>query len=325
MEEYRQGLKDTNDALEQLNKDQMSRIKTQFDAAISAVNTEFSKLNETLDDQKTAISNYYDLESKITDLKAEKSKEYDAELRRDYDKQIEFLTAQKELYKHEGDPRVQAELMRTINESIKSFDLMIAKDILEKKRNQKINRIFNQDTQTFDWVEDFDAIAEAEKNLIDAEKDLKLLELTNKQERYALRKEDLEKALNKPQRDAYYEAALNFFGSNFVKSLSNDNAFKQNILSVATVGAEKTYEIPDALKLNDYEKTLFGVDIFNQLDKDYTSKTKRLLKQTTYSENTDYAKEMLSAKTSEEFLQYAIPRLAKSLAKGTNTGIFLQD
>ena len=212
MEEYRQGLKDTNDALEQLNKDQMSRIKTQFDAAISAVNTEFSKLNETLDDQKTAISNYYDLESKVTGLKAEKSKEYDAELRRDYDKQIEFLTAQKELYKHEGDPRVQAELMRTINESIKSFDLMIAKDILEKKRNQKVNRIFNQDTQTFDWVEDFDAIAEAEKNLIDAEKDLKLLELTNKQERYALRKEDLEKALNKPQRDAYYEAALNFFG-----------------------------------------------------------------------------------------------------------------
>lgn len=325
MEEYQQGLKDTNDALEQLNKEQKSRIKTQFDAAISAVNTEFSKLNETLDDQKTAIDNYYDLESKITDLKAEKSKEYDAELRRNYDKQIEFLTAQKELYKNEGDPKVQAELMRTINESIKSFDLMIAKDILEKKRNQKINRIFNQDTQTFDWVEDFDAIAEAEKNLFDAEKDLKLLKLTNEQERYTLKKKDLEDALNKPQRDKYYEAAIQFFGSDFVQSLSNNKLFKKNILSVATVGAEKTYEVPDELKLNDYEKTLFGVDIFNQLDKDYTKDTRKLLEGVFYSKNTDYANEMLNATSKEDFLKSAKQRLAKSLDMGSNQGKFLQD
>lgn len=325
MEEYRQGLKDTNDALEQLNKEQKSRIKTQFDAAISAVNTEFSKLKETLDDQKTAIDNYYDLESKITELKAEKSKEYDAELRRNYDKQIEFLTAQKELYKNEGDPKVQAELMRTINESIKSFDLMIAKDILEKKRNQKVNRIFNQDTQTFDWVEDFDAVAEAEKNVLSAEKDLKLLKLTNEQERYNLRKEDLEDALNKPQRDAYYEAALQFFGSDFVRSLSSDSAFEKNVLNVATVGAEKTYEVPDELKLNDNEKLLFGTNIFNQLDKDYTEDTRKLLAGVFYSKNTDYAKEMLNATSKEDFLKSAKQRLAKSLDMGSNQGKFLQD
>ena len=325
MEEYQQELKDTNDAFEQLNKEQRSRIKTQFDAAISAVNTEFSKLKETLDDQKTAIDNYYDLESKITELKAEKSKEYDAELRRNYDKQIEFLMAQKELYKNEGDPKVQAELMRTINESIKSFDLMIAKDILEKKRNQKVNRIFNQDTQTFDWVEDFDAIADAEKNLLDAEKDLKLLKLTNEQEQLNLRKQDLEDALNKPQQDKYYEAALQFFGSDFVKSLSNNDAFKKNILSVATVGAKKTYEVPDELKLNDNEKLLFGTNIFNQLDKDYTKDTRKLLKGVFYSKNTDYANEMLHATSKEDFLKFAKQRLAKSIDMGSNQGIYLQD
>lgn len=324
IEEYTQGVKEQTDNLKALNDAQRSRIQTQFDAAISAVNDAFDDVKEALNDQKTAITNYYDLENKLSELQASKSKEYDATLRNNYDKQIEYIKQQKEIYKNQSDPRVQAEMMRNINVSLKSFDLMIAQDILEKKRNQKVNRIFNQDTQTFDWVEDFDAISEAEQLVSNTEKELKLLEISNEQERYDLRKKDLTEALEANQKAEYYEQGKRFFG-NFEEGLKNDETF-QELLTTAQHINDKIYEPKKELQLNDQEKNLTGTDIVDKGMKDYTHESVTGgNEKVRYSANTDYAAEMLKEKDIYKFMTLAAQRLQKSIDQGDNAGISLKD
>lgn len=324
IEEYTQGVKEQTDNLEALNDAQRSRIQTQFDAAISAVNDAFDDVKEALNDQKTAITNYYDLENKLSELQASKSKEYDATLRNNYDKQIEYIKQQKELYKNQTDPRVQAEMMRNINESLKSFDLMIAQDILEKKRNQKVNRIFNQDTQTFDWVEDFDAISEAEQLVSNTEKELKLLEISNEQERYDLRKKDLTEALEANQKAEYYKQGERFFGD-FVTAIG-DNGLFDSLLKTTTTIANDLYQVKDELNLNNKEKNLTGTDITEKGLKDYTHESVTGGKEKVrYSANTDYTAEMLKEKDIYKFMTLAARRLQKSIDQGDNAGISLKD